>query len=158
VTDIHEKMMRRAIELARKGMESNAGGPFGCVVARGDEIVGEGNNRVTSTNDPTAHAEVVAIRNACKELNAFQLTGCTIYTSCEPCPMCLGAILWARPDAIYFAGSREDAAEAGFDDEYFYNELNCDNDSRELPLKNLLRSDAQAVFAEWISKPDKVGY
>ena len=158
MTDIHKKMMRRAIELARNGMESNAGGPFGCVVARGDEIVGEGNNRVTSTNDPTAHAEVVAIRNACNELNAFQLTGCTIYTSCEPCPMCLGAILWARPDAIYFAGSREDAAEAGFDDEYFYNELNCDNDSRELPLKNLLRSDAQAVFAEWISKPDKVGY
>lgn len=150
--------MRRAIELASNGMESNDGGPFGCVVARGDEIVGEGNNRVTSTNDPTAHAEVVAIRNACSRLNTFQLTGCTVYTSCEPCPMCLGAVLWARPDAVYFAGTREDAAEAGFDDEHFYNELYRDNDSRELPLQNLLRSDAQAVFTAWRSKPDKIEY
>lgn len=150
--------MRRAIELASNGMESNDGGPFGCVVARGDEIVGEGNNRVTSTNDPTAHAEVVAIRNACSRLNTFQLTGCTVYTSCEPCPMCLGAVLWARPDAVYFASTREDAAEAGFDDEHFYNELYRDNDSRELPLQNLLRSDAQAVFTAWRSKPDKIEY
>ncbi|MFL6375231.1 MAG: nucleoside deaminase [Pyrinomonadaceae bacterium] len=158
MSDIHEQMMRRAIELARKGMESNDGGPFGCVVARRDEIVGEGNNRVTSTNDPTAHAEVVAIRDACSRLQSFELTGCTVYTSCEPCPMCLGAILWARPDAVYFAGTREDAAEAGFDDEHFYNELYRDNDSRELPLQSLLRNDARAVFSEWIAKPDKVEY
>ena len=158
MTDIHQKMMRRAIELARKGMESNAGGPFGCVVARGDEIVGEGSNRVTSANDPTAHAEVVAIRDACSRLQTFELADCTIYTSCEPCPMCLGAILWARPDAVYFAGTREDAAEAGFDDEHFYNELYRDNDSRELRLQSLLRDDARAVFKDWIAKPDKVEY
>jgi guanine deaminase len=158
VIDIHEKMMRRAIELARNGMESNSGGPFGCVVARGDEIVGEGNNRVTSTNDPTAHAEIVAIRDACQNLDTFQLTGCAVYTSCEPCPMCLGAILWSRPDAVYFAGTREDAAEAGFDDEYFYEELNRDNDSRELRLQNLLRADAREVFRGWIAKPDKIEY
>jgi tRNA(Arg) A34 adenosine deaminase TadA len=158
VSDTHEKMMRRAIGLARKGMESGDGGPFGCVVARGDEVVGEGSNRVTSTNDPTAHAEVVAIRNACSRLKTFQLTGCTIYTSCEPCPMCLGAILWARPEAVYFAGTRQDAAEAGFDDQHFYNELYRDNDSRELPLQSLLRADARAVFSEWIAKPDKVEY
>lgn len=158
MNDIHEKMMRRAIELAREGMESNNGGPFGCVIARGEEIVGEGNNRVTSTNDPTAHAEVVAIRDACSRLETFQLAGCTVYTSCEPCPMCLGAILWARPDAIYFAGTREDAAEAGFDDEHFYNELYRNNDERELPLQNLLRDDARAVFRSWIEKPDKVEY
>ena len=150
--------MRRAIELARDGMTANAGGPFGCVVARGDEIVGEGSNRVTSSNDPTAHAEVVAIRDACSRLQTFQLEGCTIYTSCEPCPMCLGAIYWARPDAIYFAGTREDAAEAGFDDEHFYNQLNMANDDRELPLKGLLRDEARAVFQSWIAKPDKTDY
>lgn len=151
-------MMRRAIELARAGMTGNAGGPFGCVVARGDEIVGEGSNCVTSTNDPTAHAEVVAIRDACARLETFQLEGCTVYTSCEPCPMCLGAIYWARPDAIYFAGTREDAAEAGFDDEHFYTQLNMANEDRELPLKPLLRDEARAVFLSWIDKPDKVRY
>lgn len=158
MSDIHEKMMRRAVELAREGMNANAGGPFGCVVARGEEIVGEGNNQVTSTNDPTAHAEVVAIRNACTRLGTFQLNGCTVYTSCEPCPMCLGAILWARPDAIYFAGTRDDAAEAGFDDEYFYTQMALDNDGRELPLQPLLRDEARAVFRSWIEKPDKVEY
>ena len=105
--------MRRAIELARKGAEENRGGPFGCVVVRDSEIVGEGCNEVTSAKDPTAHAEITAIRAACQKLNSFQLTGCTVYTSCEPCPMCLGAIYWARPTAIYFAGTREDAAAAG---------------------------------------------
>jgi tRNA(Arg) A34 adenosine deaminase TadA len=158
VNDIHEKMMRRAIELAHIGMESNNGGPFGCVIARGESIVGEGNNRVTSTNDPTAHAEVVAIRDACSRMETFELSGCTVYTSCEPCPMCLGAILWARPDAVYFAGTREDAAEAGFDDEHFYTQLALSNDERDLPLQNLLREDARAVFRSWIEKPDKVEY
>ena len=150
--------MRRAIELARAGMDANAGGPFGCIVVRDGEIVGEGNNRVTSSNDPTAHAEVVAIRAACEKLGTFQLAGCTVYTSCEPCPMCLGAIYWARPDAIYFAGTREDAAEAGFDDEHFYNEIRASNDDRELPLQPLMRDEAQAVFRDWIAKPDKVEY
>jgi tRNA(Arg) A34 adenosine deaminase TadA len=158
VNDIHEKMMRRAIELAHIGMESNNGGPFGCVIARGESIVGEGNNRVTSTNDPTAHAEVVAIRDACSRMETFELSGCTVYTSCEPCPMCLGAILWARPDAVYFAGTREDAAEAGFDDEHFYTQMALTNDDRELPLQNLLRDEARAVFRSWIDKPDKVEY
>jgi len=108
--------MRRAIELAQNGADDDQGGPFGCVIVRDGQIVGEGCNQVTSANDPTAHAEIVAIRAACKNLNSFQLTDCTVYTSCEPCPMCLGAIYWARPSAIYFAGTREDAAAAGFDD------------------------------------------
>ena len=150
--------MRRAVELAREGMERQDGGPFGCVIARGDEIVGEGSNRVTSTNDPTAHAEVVAIRDACSRLGTFQLAGCTVYTSCEPCPMCFGAIYWARPDAIYFAGTREDAAEAGFDDEHFYRQLELPNAERELPLQPLLRDEAKAVFRSWIEKPDKTEY
>ncbi|HEY2846441.1 MAG TPA: nucleoside deaminase, partial [Pyrinomonadaceae bacterium] len=116
------------------------------------------NNRVTSTNDPTAHAEVVAIRDACSRLKTFQLTDCMIYTSCEPCPMCLGAILWARPDGIYFAGTRDDAAEAGFDDEHFYTEVCRMNGARELPLQALMRDEARAVFRDWIAKPDKVEY
>lgn len=156
--DSHEKFMRRAIELARNGVDDNLGGPFGCVVVRNGEIVGEGSNQVTSENDPTAHAEIVAIRNACGSLNSFQLDGCTIYTSCEPCPMCLGAIYWARPSALYIAGTREDAAAAGFDDEYFYRELKKPNDERELKMQSLLREESQAVFRRWIEKPDKVEY
>src|SRR3954470_9019117 len=127
-----EKYMREALSLAEAGMRSGRGGPFGCVVVRKGEIVGRGHNRVTSTNDPTAHAEVVAIRDACSNLGTFQLDGCTIYTSCEPCPMCLGAIYWARPAAIFYAGTQEDAAAAGFDDEHFYNELDKPNEEREL--------------------------
>jgi tRNA(Arg) A34 adenosine deaminase TadA len=150
--------MRRAIELARTGAESNAGGPFGCVIAKDGRIVGEGCNQVTSTNDPTAHAEIVAIRNACSSLASFQLTGCVVYTSCEPCPMCLGAIYWARPAAIYFAGTREDAAAAGFDDELFYDELERPNEERQLKLQPLMRDEAQKVFDEWIAKPNKVEY
>lgn len=158
MTQDHEKFMRRAIELARSGMEAGAGGPFGCVVVRDGEIVGEGNNRVTSTNDPTAHAEVVAIRDACQRTNSFQLDGCTIYTSCEPCPMCLGAIYWARPAAVYFAGTRVDAAEAGFDDEEIYIEIEKSHEDRRIPMETLLRSEAQALFADWSSKADKTEY
>jgi len=154
----HEAFMRRAIELARKGAEENRGGPFGCVVVRDSEIVGEGCNEVTSAKDPTAHAEITAIRAACQKLNSFQLTGCTVYTSCEPCPMCLGAIYWARPTAIYFAGTREDAAAAGFDDELFYDELDRPNDERQLKLQPMLRSEAQSVFDQWVAKSDKVEY
>ncbi len=158
MTEIDDKFMRRAIELARNGMESNSGGPFGCVIVKDGEIVGEGSNQVTSTNDPTAHAEVVAIRNACANLETFQLDGCTIYTSCEPCPMCLGAIYWARPSAIFYAGTQDDAAAAGFDDELFYQELEKPNEERQLRMVNLLRDEAQTVFRAWVEKPDKTEY
>ena len=154
----HEAFMRRAIELARQGVEDNRGGPFGCVIVKNGEIVGEGYNQVTSSNDPTAHAEITAIRAACGNLNSFQLTSCTVYTSCEPCPMCLGAIYWARPAAIYFAGTREDAAAAGFDDELFYDEIDRPNDERQLKLQPMLRDEAQTVFEQWVKKADKVEY
>ena len=130
MTEQDRQFMTRAIELARNGVETNAGGPFGCVVVKDGEIVGEGNNRVTSTNDPTAHAEIIAIRDACKRLNSFQFDGCTIYTSCEPCPMCLGAIYWARPEKVFFACTRADAAAIGFDDDFIYKELEKTNDAR----------------------------
>jgi len=153
-----EKLMMRAIELAREGMLAGAGGPFGAVVAKGGEIVGEGRNQVTSTNDPTAHAEIVAIRSACAALGDFQLAGCRIYTSCEPCPMCLGAVYWARPERFFFAGTRQDAASAGFDDEMIYEELTLPFDARRLPSENLLRERAVELFREWIEFPDKIAY
>lgn len=154
-----KQLMLRAIELAREGVESNEGGPFGCVIARDGQIVGQGVNRVTSTNDPTAHAEVVAIRDACRNLNSFQLDGCVIYTSCEPCPMCLGAIYWARPKRIYIACDRNDAAAAGFDDAFIYDELcGSDLENRKVPISTLLRDEALKVFENWVAKPDKVEY
>ncbi|HEX6279340.1 MAG TPA: nucleoside deaminase [Pyrinomonadaceae bacterium] len=155
----HERFMRRAIELARNGVEANLGGPFGCVVVKNGEIVGEGNNQVTSTLDPTAHAEVVAIREACRKLASFQLEGCVVYTSCEPCPMCLGAIYWARPERIFIACNRQDAAAAGFDDEFIYEEL-CGMDfaARKVPISMMMREEALAVFQSWIEKPDKIDY
>lgn len=154
-----EKFMRRAIELAQAGIDSNVGGPFGCVVVKDGGIVGEGMNRVTSTNDPTAHAEIVAIRDACSKLNSFQLDGCAIYTSCEPCPMCLGAIYWARPERIVIACDRHDAADAGFDDAFIYEEL-CGNDvaDRKVPFSTLLRDEGLKVFQNWIKKTDKIEY
>jgi guanine deaminase len=158
MNDNHIAFMRRAIELAQNGVDNNQGGPFGCVIAKDGRIVGEGCNEVTSTNDPTAHAEVVAIRAACRNLNSFQLSGCVVYTSCEPCPMCLGAIYWARPTAIFFAGTRDDAAAAGFDDELFYSELEKPNEERQLKMQSLLREEAQKVFKHWNEKPDKVEY
>jgi tRNA(Arg) A34 adenosine deaminase TadA len=158
MNDSDVTFMRRAIELARNGVENDQGGPFGCVIAKNGRIVGEGCNEVTSTNDPTAHAEVVAIRAACSNLNSFQLQDCVVYTSCEPCPMCLGAIYWARPKAIFFAGTREDAAAAGFDDEHFYDELEKPNDRRQLKMVSLLRDEAQRVFESWNEKPDKIEY
>lgn len=156
--DKDREFMDRAIELARRGIEQNAGGPFGCVVVRDGKIIGEGNNSVTSTNDPTAHAEVVAIRAACSALNSFQLDGCTIYTSCEPCPMCLGAIYWARPARVFYACTRDDAAEIGFDDDHIYKELEKPNAARELALRPLMREEALEVFGQWAAKPDKVEY
>ncbi|MFT5763885.1 MAG: guanine deaminase, partial [Saprospiraceae bacterium] len=133
--------MQRAIEIARIGMESNDGGPFGAVVVKDGKIIAEGNNKVSSTNDPTAHAEVVAIRNACAALGFFQLDGCTIYTSCEPCPMCLGAIYWARPDNIFYACSREDAARVGFDDDFIYKEISLSIPDRTLNMHQLMNKE-----------------
>ncbi len=155
----HRQLMMRAIELAQEGVDANVGGPFGCVIARDGVIVGEGVNRVTSTNDPTAHAEIVAIRDACAKLNSFQLEGCVIYTSCEPCPMCLGAIYWARPEHVFIACDRHDAAAAGFDDAFIYEELcGVDFENRKVPITTLLRDEALRVFRNWKTKPDKIEY
>jgi len=156
--DDDQKFMKRAIELAEKGMSNNAGGPFGCVIVKDGEIISEGYNSVTSTNDPTAHAEVVAIRKACEKLGSFQMEGCTVYTSCEPCPMCLGAIYWARPAKVFYAGSRGDAAAVAFDDQFIYDELNVGIDQRKIPFDQLLRKEAQEVFAKWADKEDRTKY
>ena len=139
-------------------MERGDGGPFGCVIVKNGVIIGRGNNRVTGSNDPTAHAEVVAIREACRQLGSFQLDGCVLYTSCEPCPMCLGAIYWARPDRVVFAGTRVDAADAGFDDQLIYDELPLPYSERRIHTEHLLREEAQAVFEAWKAKEDKVRY
>lgn len=153
-----EKFMQEAIELSMHGISQNEGGPFGCVIVQGDKIIGRGNNKVTSTNDPTAHAEIVAIRDACNNIGTFQLEGCEVYTSCEPCPMCLGAIYWARPKVIYFANNREDAASIGFDDSMIYDEMNIHIDQRKIPLIKLGRDNALKVFEHWGNKPDKTKY
>ncbi len=139
----------RAVELARQGMESLQGGPFGCVIVKINEIVGEGCNQVTTLNDPTAHAEIVAIRNACKTLNTFQLTECDIYTSCEPCPMCLGAIYWARPRRVIYANTKKQAAAINFDDEYIYNEIEKTPQKREIPFIHMPNPEAERVFEAW---------
>jgi tRNA(Arg) A34 adenosine deaminase TadA len=153
-----EKFMMEAIALSNKGIENNEGGPFGCVVVKNNSIIGRGNNKVISTNDPTAHAEIVAIRDACKNINSFQLDGCEIYTSCEPCPMCLGAIYWARPAFVYYANTRDDAAVIGFDDSMIYEEMGIDPDNRKIPVINLCRQDALKVFERWAEKQDKTLY
>jgi tRNA(Arg) A34 adenosine deaminase TadA len=150
--------MHEAIRLAREHMQAGHGGPFGCVIVRDDRVVGRGWNQVTSTNDPTAHAEVVAIREACRALGSFRLTGCELYTSCEPCPMCLGAIYWARLERVFYAGTRADAAAAGFDDEFLYREIARPLAARRMAMIPLLRPEAQQVFTEWQVKPDKVPY
>jgi len=139
-------------------MQRNDGGPFGAIIARGNKIVGRGWNRVTSANDPTAHAEVSAIRDACLKLKTFHLEGCVIYINCEPCPMCLAAIYWARLDKIFYANSRKDAARIEFDDDLICREISLPVPRRKIPMKQLLRPEALKVFAEWQSKPDKIGY
>ncbi len=156
--DHHTQFMKRAISLAKEGMSSNQGGPFGCVRVKDDEIIAEGFNRVTSTNDPTAHAEVVAIRKACEILGNFQLTGCTIYTSCEPCPMCLGAIYWARPEKVFYACNREDAAAIDFDDQLIYDEIDIPVEKRQINFTQILHSEGVEVFKEWAQKGDKTEY
>jgi len=153
-----EKFMKEAISLSEKSVQDDEGGPFGCIIVKDNKIIGRGNNKVTSTNDPTAHAEIIAIREACKTLGKFQLEDCEIYTSCEPCPMCLGAIYWARPEVIYYANTREDAAEIGFDDLMIYNEIKCDIKSRKIPAIHLGLKEARKVFKEWSQKNDKTGY
>ena len=150
--------MRAAIRLAREKMRRNNGGPFGAVIVRRGKIVGRGWNRVTSTNDPTAHAEIMAIREACRRLKTFRLDDCELYASCEPCPMCLSAIYWARIGKIFYANTRRDAAAVGFDDDSIYREVARPVSRRKIRVKQLLRRDALNVFAEWKRKPDKVRY
>ena len=153
-----DRFIRAAIELSAKHSRAGHGGPFGAVIVRGGEIIGEGWNRVTSDNDPTAHAEIIAIRAACAKIGSFKLNGCVLYTSCEPCPMCLGAAYWARLDRMVFAATRLDAAAAGFDDEELYRELVMPIGSRKLPMRQLLRKEAAAVMDEWRRMPDKKPY
>lgn len=150
--------MREAIALSINGVKNNEGGPFGAIVVKDGHIVGVGNNRVTSTNDPTAHAEVVAIRDACRNLGTFQLDGCIVYTSCEPCPMCLGAIYWARPEKVFFACTKTDAADHGFDDQFIYDEIELDFGARKIPFSQVGQEAALEAFRLWDAKQDKVEY
>jgi len=150
--------MRRAIALSLENVRSGRGGPFAAVVVRGDEIIAESANQVTSTNDPSAHAEMLAVRAACRALKPFQLAGCEIYTSCEPCPMCMGLIYWARPDKVYYANTAEDAAAIGFDDSRIYRELASPPAARSIAMVQMLRNDAQAAFRLWQAKPEKIPY
>ena len=154
----HEYFMEKAVELSLENMRAGKGGPFGAIIVRQGKIVGTGANHVTSDNDPTAHAEVVANRDACKNLGTFQLDDCEIYTSCEPCPMCLAAIYWARPKAIYYANTRKDAADIGFDDDFLYEELKKNLEERSLPIHQLDKSNALKVFDERKRKTDKIEY
>ena len=150
--------MQEAIERAVENVRSGRGGPFAAVVVKEGRIIAAGANCVTSTNDPTAHAEVTAIREACRALGTFQLTGCEIYTSCEPCPMCLSAMYWARLRAVYYANTRKDAAKIKFDDELIYREVSLPIGKRTLPMKQLLRDEALAAFVEWEHQADKIPY
>ena len=148
-TERDKEFLEKAIALAQQGMKGGKGGPFGCIIVKGDEIVGEGCNEVTSSNDPTAHAEVVAIRNACEKLGSYQLEECDIYTSCEPCPMCLGAIYWARPRRVVYANTRQEAAAIQFDDDFIYNEINAKMSERKIPFIHFPHPLAKAVFTQW---------
>lgn len=150
--------MRQAIELALRNVRESGGGPFASLVVREGNIIAHGTNQVTATNDPTAHAEIVAIRNACAALRSFQLSGCEIYATCEPCPMCLGAIFWARPAKVFYANTKEDAARAGFDDSFIYSQIALTPPARAIPMLQMLRDEAMAAFREWQKKPDKISY
>ncbi len=154
----NEQFMSEAIRLAVENVKSGNGGPFGAVVVKDGKIVGKGVNSVTSSNDPTAHAEVLAIRNACSVLSSFQLDGCEIYSSCEPCPMCLGAIYWARPARLYFAGTKKDAANSGFDDSFIYNEISMPCGERKIHSLEVVHKDKLTPFNEWKNKTDKTEY
>ncbi len=158
MSDFSEEFMREAIRLSRQNLDDCSGGPFGAVIVKEKTIIARGSNKVTSSNDPTAHAEIEAIRTACKNLNTYSLAGCEIYTSCEPCPMCLSAIHWARIDRIYHANTRDDAAEINFDDDHIYREISKPVHERIIPMIQLLRDEALKVFKEWEKKPDKTHY
>ena len=158
MNEAKKEFMDAAIQMAIEGVRSGQGGPFGAVVVKDGVIVGRGNNRVTSTNDPTAHAEVIAIRDACNNLGTFQLEGCEIYTSCEPCPMCLGAIYWARPSKLYYGCNKHDAAEINFDDDFIYKEIAIDNEKRKIPFIAYMRDEALASFKAWTDKDDRIAY
>ena len=153
----HEELMRKAIELSEENV-SNGGGPFGAVIARNGEIIATGVNRVTSEHDPTAHAEVSAIRAACKKLGTFDLSGCDIYTSCEPCPMCLAAIYWSHIDKMYYGSNKADAKRIGFDDSFIYDEIALSSESRKLSSESMLREEAARAFEMWTEKDDKIEY
>ena len=150
--------MARAIQLSIENVHSNNGGPFGAVIVKDGQIIAENVNRVTSTNDPTAHAGVLAIRQACTKLGVFELPDCELYSSCEPCPMCLGAIYWAHISHIWFANSAEDAARIGFDDSFIYSELKLPHAQRKIPTRQMMREEALAAFRAWAEKPDKIAY
>jgi tRNA(Arg) A34 adenosine deaminase TadA len=156
--DNKDEFMKEAIQLAIQNVESATGGPFAAVIVKDKKIIARGVNQVTATNDPTAHAEVVAIREACKTLNSFQLDGCEIYTTCEPCPMCLGAIYWARPDKLYFACTQADAASINFDDQFIYEEIEKPIDKRKLFTCQILREEALEAFKKWMESPTKIEY
>ncbi len=155
---MQNSFMARAIELSIANVRSGRGGPFAAVVVKDGRIIAEGTNCVTSTNDPTAHAEIVAIREACKALGSFQLTGCEIYTTCEPCPMCLGAIYWARPARVYFASTAEDAARIGFDDFSIYQQIGVPPGQRRIPMIQMMRDQAQEALRAWQEKTNKIPY
>jgi guanine deaminase len=153
-----KKFMSEAIRLASQNIKIKNGGPFGAVVVKDGKIIATGFNEVVHNNDPTAHAEILAIRKACEVLGTYQLTGCEIYSSCEPCPMCLGAIYWARPDKVYFAASRHDAGRAGFDDDYIYEELYLQPDQRMLPTEQIMQAEGSALFDRWIELDPDIKY
>jgi guanine deaminase len=156
--DMRNPFMARAIELSIENVRSGNGGPFAAVVVKDGQVISEGTNRVTTTNDPTAHAEVVAIREACKKLGTFELKDCDLYTSCEPCPMCLGAIYWARPRQVYFGNTAADAANVGFDDSFIYQEIARPHSQRKIPMSQMMREEALEGFRAWSAKADKVRY
>ncbi len=164
ILDLNSKMsnthsfMQEAIRLSFETMRNNTGGPFGAVIVKDGKIIARGFNKVVSTNDPTAHAEIVAIREACKTINHFQLEGCEIYTSCEPCPMCMAAIYWARPDKVYYANSKTNAAEIGFDDDFIYQEIALPYSERKIPILRIMEKEALEAFKEWSEKSDKIRY
>ncbi|PWH85387.1 nucleoside deaminase [Brumimicrobium oceani] len=155
--DLQKEYMRRAIELSKESV-ANGGGPFGAVIVKDGKIIAESSNSVTIDNDPTAHAEVNTIRKACKALNTFELVGCEIYSSCEPCPMCLGAIYWSRLDELYFANTKKDAADIGFDDSFIYDELNVSVEKRRVKTSQFMREEAIVAFQNWEEKVDKTEY
>src|SRR5436305_2988384 len=158
MSDYRDRWIRQVIELAVENVRNARGGPFGALVVKDDQLIATGVNTVTTTHDPTAHAEVVAIRAACQKLSAYQLSGCELYSSCEPCPMCLGAIYWARPKAYYFACTRESAAQAGFDDEFIYDQLHLRPEERSIPGHCMWTDKGTAPFVEWAQSLQKIHY